>query len=52
MIGLRPALPSDLQLLGRWDAQPHVVAANPNDDWGWEQELERSPECQGLLEMG
>ena len=40
---LRPANPDDLRLLRRWDEQPHVVAADPNDDWGWEVELGRCP---------
>lgn len=42
-IRLRPAMPADLQLLRRWDEQPHVVSSDPNDDWGWETELQRSP---------
>jgi aminoglycoside 6'-N-acetyltransferase len=40
---LRPATPADAPLLRRWDEAPHVVAADPNDDWGWETELTRSP---------
>lgn len=43
MIALRPATIEDLPLLQRWDEQPHVLASDPNDDWGWETELERSP---------
>lgn len=27
----------------RWDEQPHVVAADPNDGWDWEVELRRAP---------
>ena len=46
---LRPATPRDLSLLRRWDEQPHVVAANPNDDWGWETELARTPGWRELL---
>lgn len=42
-IKLRPATPEDLQLLRSWDEQPHVVSSDPNDDWGWETELQRSP---------
>lgn len=38
---LRPATQDDLTLLRSWDEQPHVVASNPNDDWGWEIELGR-----------
>ncbi|MGR2740380.1 GNAT family N-acetyltransferase [Billgrantia sp. Q4P2] len=36
---LRPATPHDIALLTRWDAQPHVIAANPNDRWDWKAEL-------------
>ncbi len=36
---LRPATPEDRVLLERWDAEPHVVAANPNDKWEWQTEL-------------
>jgi hypothetical protein len=32
-MNLRPATRVDLALLRRWDEQPHVVAADPNDDW-------------------
>lgn len=46
---LRPAIIDDLELLRHWDRQPHVVAANPNDDWGWEQELGRNPKWRELL---
>ncbi|WP_199336243.1 GNAT family N-acetyltransferase [Nostoc sp. FACHB-110] len=38
---LRPATINDLNLLRKWDEQPHVIAADPHDDWGWELELER-----------
>jgi aminoglycoside 6'-N-acetyltransferase len=40
---LRPATPADLPLLQKWDEAPHVVASDPNDDWGWETELARTP---------
>lgn len=40
---LRPAVSADLPLLRRWDDQPHIVASDPNDDWGWETELGRRP---------
>lgn len=43
MINLRPATPSDLDLLQHWDEQPHVISCDPNDDWGWEVELNRAP---------
>lgn len=40
---LRPATPTDLELLRFWNKQAHVVAAAPNADWGWEVELHRAP---------
>jgi aminoglycoside 6'-N-acetyltransferase len=40
---LRPVTPTDLDLLRHWDEQPHVIASDPNDDWGWETQLHRSP---------
>jgi aminoglycoside 6'-N-acetyltransferase len=46
---LRPATPDDLALLQRWDEQPHVVASDPNDDWGWEVELGKSPDWREQL---
>ena len=41
-IALRPAHPGDIALLRHWDEQPHVIASDPNDDWGWEVELART----------
>lgn len=46
---LRPAAPADLELLQRWDQEPHVVESDPNDDWGWEVELARSPDWREQL---
>lgn len=46
---LRPAAPADLELLQRWDEEPHVVESDPNDDWGWEVELARSPDWREQL---
>lgn len=46
---LRTATIADLELLRRWDEQPHVVAADPNDDWQWETELRRTPEWREQL---
>src|SRR5262249_18960372 len=37
-----------LALLRHWSAQPHVLAAT-DDDWGWEQELQRSPDWRDQL---
>ncbi len=34
---------ADPPILQRWDTQPHVVAADPNDDRDWEVELGRCP---------
>lgn len=38
---LRHATIDDLELLRKWDEQPHVIESDPNDDWGWETELTR-----------
>lgn len=48
-MNLRSATPADLNLLRYWDEQPHVVASDPNDDWGWEVELDRDPEWREQL---
>ncbi len=48
-IDLRPATPSDLNLLSHWDSQPHVIASDPNDDWAWEIELNRNPSWREQL---
>jgi aminoglycoside 6'-N-acetyltransferase len=39
---LRPATLDDLDLLRRWNEQPHLAAAGINDEWVWEVELGRS----------
>lgn len=46
---LRPATAADLALLHHWDEQPHVIAADPNDDWHWEEELDRTPDWREQL---
>lgn len=46
---LRPATIDDLDLLRHWDEQPHVIASDPNDDWDWEAELQRSPDWREQL---
>ena len=46
---LRPATPDDLDLLRRWDAAPHIIASKGTEDWGWEQELVRSPDWREQL---
>ncbi len=42
-IKLRKATIKDLELLQFWDQQAHVIAAAPNDEWNWENELNRTP---------
>lgn len=49
MITLRSATLEDLDLLRHWDEQPHVISADPNDDWGWEVELGRTPDWRQHL---
>lgn len=48
-IKLRPAIPDDLSLLRHWDEQPHVIESDPNDDWGWESELYKTPDWREML---
>jgi aminoglycoside 6'-N-acetyltransferase len=48
-MNLRRATTADLALLRHWDKQPHVVAANPNDDWQWEIELQRTSDWREQL---
>ncbi|MBE9180021.1 acetyltransferase [Oculatella sp. LEGE 06141] len=49
MVNLRPATSADLNLLRHWDEQPHVIASDPNDDWHWEVELDRTPDWREQL---
>ncbi len=46
---LRPATIADLGLLRHWDEQPHVIASDPNDDWNWAEELQRTPDWRSQL---
>jgi aminoglycoside 6'-N-acetyltransferase len=47
---LRPARPSDLDLLLYWDSKPHVIAATGDDGpFDWNAELPRQPEWRELL---
>lgn len=46
---LRHATLDDLPMLRRWDAEPHVVASDPNDDWDWEAELAHRPAWREML---
>ncbi|MEL7035306.1 MAG: GNAT family N-acetyltransferase [Cyanobacteria bacterium J06592_8] len=49
MINLRLATAEDLNLLRYWDDQPHVIACDPNDDWAWDVELNRTPDWREQL---
>lgn len=49
VINLRFATLNDLDLLRHWDEQPHTVASDPNDDWGWEVELNKTPDWREQL---
>ncbi|WP_445638425.1 Acetyltransferase [Nostoc sp. DSM 114161] len=49
MINLRPATSADLDLLRYWDEKPHVISSDPNDDWHWQVELERTPDWREQL---
>lgn len=42
-ITFRPASPKDLSLLRYWDTKQHVIDCDPDDDWNWEEELQRDP---------
>ena len=46
---LRLATLADLELLQQWDEQAHVIASDPNSDWGWEGELGRKPDWRQQL---
>ena len=48
-IEFRLATPEDVALLRHWDKKPHVLAADPNDDWQWETELLRRPKWREQL---
>lgn len=32
-----------LDILRRWDEEPHIIESDPNDDWNWETELQEDP---------
>jgi aminoglycoside 6'-N-acetyltransferase len=49
MLSLRSTTSADLDLLQHWDEQPHVIDSDPNDDWHWETELDRTPEWREQL---
>jgi aminoglycoside 6'-N-acetyltransferase len=46
---LRAATLADLEVLRRWDDEPHVIESDPNDDWNWEVELARDPDWREQL---
>lgn len=48
-MNLRSATSADLELLKHWDEQLHVIASDPNDDWHWEVELDRTPDWREQL---
>ena len=48
MIVLRTATIEDLKILEYWDTQPHVIAADPEDE-DWEYELGRNPAWRKLF---
>ncbi|MEZ4887791.1 MAG: GNAT family N-acetyltransferase [Chitinophagales bacterium] len=48
-ITLRPATINDIPILQYWDTQAHVIESDPNDDWNWEIELQRSPDWREQL---
>jgi aminoglycoside 6'-N-acetyltransferase len=48
-LSLRLATIDDIAMLRHWDGQPHVAAADPNDDWNWEVELGQSPDWREQL---
>ncbi|HEX6983313.1 MAG TPA: hypothetical protein VF181_11185 [Balneolaceae bacterium] len=39
---------AELELFYHWDEQPDVTAADPNDDWNWDVELDG---CLGWREL-
>ncbi|MDF5707042.1 MAG: GNAT family N-acetyltransferase [Nostoc sp. S4] len=49
MMNLRAATLADLALLQHWDRQVHVNASDPNDDWNWKVELDRTPDWREQL---
>ncbi|TXD39793.1 acetyltransferase [Lujinxingia vulgaris] len=47
-VSVRDATVDDVALLRAWDDEPHVIDADPNDDWQWEKELQRSPDWREM----
>ena len=48
-IRLRHATIDDIEILEYWDKQPHVIAAAPDDDWDWKEELTQRYQWRELL---
>ncbi|MCK6541283.1 acetyltransferase [bacterium] len=48
-VTLRKATSADSIILRFWDEQPHVIESDPNDDWHWEEELQREPSWREQL---
>lgn len=48
-ITLRPATLADLELLEKWEKEPHVMASGVEDDWDWDVELSRNPDWREQL---
>lgn len=48
-ITLRTAQPSDLEMLERWEQEPHVMASGIEEGWNWAEELFRSPDWREQL---
>ncbi len=46
---LRPAVPTDLENLRRWDQDPDVRRSVADSDWQWETELQRQPSWREWL---
>lgn len=48
-IRLRQATLDDVKILQKWDEEPHVLDADPNDDWNWQVELQHQPDWRAQL---
>jgi len=46
---IRAATIDDLDILNRWDNEEHVIVSDPNDDWLWETELQKTPPWRDQL---
>ncbi len=48
-LSFRTATLDDLALLQHWDAQPHVIACDPDSNWDWQHELQYFPDWREQL---